>query len=108
MNNIKDIATTAVSIMSGVLVNNDARKIMGKVDGYIEFCGWIAELSEQVEQDHLRRYQEAGHNEPGVWAYEVAEPIGTALGEYIVNGGNYGSFPWQELTKQLNDRFYKE
>jgi hypothetical protein len=103
-----DIATTAVSIMTGVLVNNDARKVMREVDGYIEFCGWIAELAEQVEQEHERRYQEAERNDPGVWAYEVAEPLGAAIGEHIVKGGDYGSFPWQELAKQLNDHFYKQ
>lgn len=106
MSEIINVATTAASIMTGVLVDNKKQQIMRKTDGYIEFCIYIAELANELEKDHERRFQDANKSDPGVWAYEVAEVIGAELGAYLLETGEYVGFPWRQRAAELNEAFY--
>ena len=104
----KSIATTTAGIMSGLLLSQGIREILTKVDGYIELCDHVTDIAEKAEKVHEASYQMHEQCEPGVWNYEVAEPLGEALGQFILNGEHYNEFDWETALKTLNDAFYSQ
>lgn len=100
-----NVATTTAGIMTGLLLVENGRNILGEVDGYIEFCCYIGEISAEIEEIHQKSFDDYGCD-PGVWNYEVAEPLGEFLAQHILAGEDYGSFDWKTKFAELNDKFY--
>jgi hypothetical protein len=94
--------------MTGMLLVKNSRKILSAVDGYIEFCNYVGEIAVKMEELHEKKFQENNRCEPGVWNYEVAEPIGELFAEHILSGNEYGAFDWKKHFIELNEKFYAQ
>lgn len=55
--------------------------------GELETVTFLAEAAERLEAMYCSLPDDIRDSAPGVWAYEVAEPIGVWFGERILNGG---------------------
>lgn len=102
---------TTAGLVNGMLANLDKQEtktLMSKVEGWIEFNHFVAELGIKAEKMHVIGFLKNKRNEPGVWLYEVAEPLGEQLAKHVLNGGDYEAFEWQPALRALNNAFYKK
>lgn len=77
--------------------------------GQVEVYAWFADVAEESEKAFQRLF-DPDDGCPGVWAYEVDEEVGTAIGKHVAagilaDGARGARFPTSDKVRTIVDKF---
>ena len=106
------VTVTALNIMDGLDHRTHWDKLQPMWDaqgwGFLEFCGWIADVAAMVEEELSWRDDQ---DFPGVFDYEVSYPLGEQILNHLTRKDSTG-FPdddtLQHWVKVLVDQFFEQ